>query len=850
MHDTPFDGSIRALWDDRDGTLWAGGYRGLARLREGKWERVRAHEGFPDFTTVNAIHEDEHGRLLVATESGIFRAESHGRFEPLPPERSVSAFASARGTVWVTDTIRGFAPLSADVPDRSHPVPSVGRGQALATDGTGVVWIGTDHGLVKAAIAASGERPIRLTGRDGLTSDVVLSLLHDPDGTVWVGTERGLDRVVPVHQALRTEFDSTTVSSLVESADGSIWVGTSDGLYRFRADRGESTDFSAGLPSRNVTALYSDAADSVWVATSQGVAHLAGGRVQALKGAAPNRLMQVVALTMDRTGRLWLCDYDGLMTWRPGEPQTMVDGAADHGRPSAVFRDREDRIWVGFATGDVGLAANGTMTWFPSRDGLGRGVNAFHQDSAGVIWVASNGGVSKWLNGGGFMTFGRGHGLPDTSVRAVASDLDGTLWIGGVSGLVGIKPSELDIAAADPRHKVRYRLLDFSDGLKGVVDRRGLPNTMRLANGTLWFRTTAGLTVLTPRQILPEVAPHVQIEGVVADQQAIKRTPSVVVPARTQRLQFTFASINLVAAHKTRYRYQLQGIDTDWIDAGPTRHDAVYANVPPGSYRFVVRATQGGAAESTAAVSVELPPMFYQTKWFALTVLGAVAGAGIALWRRRVNQLHRRYALVLAERTRLAREIHDTLLQGMAAGALHVHAILEMLDSSPVQARAALATARDSLEHYIREARRSILNLRSPALSHATLEEALKQSVHELVAWSHMDARVSVTGSPRRYAQLVEEQILRIGQEAVSNAVQHANATTIDVELEYGKDRVRLKVADDGVGFDASVEKVNHFGLKSMKERAESIGALFHLTSSNSGTIVEVMAQRSAPAES
>ena len=159
-------------------------------------------------------------------------------------------------------------------------------------------------------------------------------------------------------------------------------------------------------------------------------------------------------------------------------------------------------------------------------------------------------------------------------------------------------------------------------------------------------------------------------------------------------------------------------------------------------------------------------------------------------------------------------------------------------------------SARDSLEHYIREARRSILNLRSPALSHATLEEALRHVVHELVAWSQTDAHVKVTGSAQRYEQLVEEQILRIGQEAVSNAVQHANATLIDVELEYLKESLRLRVADNGVGFDASVERVNHFGLKSMKERAASIGAAFCMTSSAGGTIVEVTAQRSASAAS
>jgi signal transduction histidine kinase len=314
-------------------------------------------------------------------------------------------------------------------------------------------------------------------------------------------------------------------------------------------------------------------------------------------------------------------------------------------------------------------------------------------------------------------------------------------------------------------------------------------------------------------------------------------------PALIKRLQVTYTSVNLLTPQKTRFRYRLEGFDSNWIDAGQTRQ-AVYANLKPGSYRFVVTATQGQVAESTAALDVIVPPKYYQTTWFYVLCLCVGGGAGIDLWRRRLKKVHTRYSAVLAERSRLAREIHDTLLQGMVGVALQFHAILETLDSSPEQARRSLTRARDSLEHHIREARRSILDLRSPALEQVPFTEALRRTAHDLAGWSETDVEFVMTGKVQEFPRPSEEQLLRIGQEAISNAVQHANAATIRVELHYTDDGLALKVADDGIGFDPEDVKVKHWGLSSMKERASQIGARFQLSSSNQGTVVEVAVAR------
>jgi len=845
------DGSVRAIWEARDGTLWVGAFGGLARFRDGKWNTLRASAGFPDFATVDVIREDRDGSLLVATNIGILRARTPATpFEPFAPERDVLALAETAHGFWVAGN-GGLARLPRPIPD-DQPLPPAlraARALALATNGENEIWLGTNgQGLLRSTTVASGPFAVdRFTVRDGLTSDTVFSLLKDSDGSLWVGTEDGLNRIVAGNTTLQSKVKSAYVASAAASADGGLWVGTNEGLFRIERDDTTATPYMAAGLAPDLSSMQVDTDGSVWVATAQGVVHVVEGRAIPLNGVGPNQLTRVHALGLDAIGRLWICDYEGLFRWHHGTLETVVNADSGRGRPGAMLKDRSNRLWVGFSLGDVALIRDNDISWFTPRDGLRPGgVNAFHEDDEGTLWIATNAGLSKFTNGR-FVTFTRQHGLPDTGIRAVISDARRTLWVGGPSGIVGIDPRELEKAADDAGYRARYTLLDSADGLEGVVTRRALPNAVRRADGTLWFSTTRGFSVLNPNDVRPEVAPAIRIERVIADEHALTPSSAVRLPALTKRLQFTYTSVNLLTPQKTRFRYRLEGFDNNWIDAGQTRQ-AVYANLKPGSYRFVVTATQGQVAESTAALDVIVPPKYYQTTWFYVLCLCVGGGAGIDLWRRRLKKVHTRYSLVLAERGRLAREIHDTLLQGMVGVALQFHAILETLDSSPEQARRSLTRARDSLEHHIREARRSILDLRSPALEHVPFAEALRRTAHELAGWSQTDVSFVTTGKVQEFPRASEEQLLRIAQEAISNAVQHANATTISVELHYTDTGLTLRMSDDGTGFDPEDVKVKHWGLSSMKERATHIGASFHLSSSSQGTVVEVSVER-APAK-
>lgn len=843
------DGSIRTIWEGRDRQLWAGGYGGLSRFRDGKWRKVRAGTGFPE-ATVNAVREDRDGHLIVATDVGTFRwRPTTDAFERLSPVQDVAALADSGDAVWMAGATGGLARVGGPIDDKYQVAPALKTlTEVLAlTSSAHEIWIGTDgQGLFRASATLSPASPVeQFRARDGLTSDTVLCLFNDPEGALWVGTENGLNRLLPLTTTLRagTPFENAYVAAMMAAADGALWVGTNAGLFRLEESRAVRVPFLDAHPRTEIRGIQDDGAGGLWVAAPQGIAHLENGRATVLDGIAEDRLTRLTALGLDARGRLLIGDFEGLFLWNQGSLETIVHPDSGRGRPGAILKDRSNRVWVGFSLGDIALVEDNGIRWFTARDGLRPGgVNAFHEDQAGTIWVATNAGLSRWTNGR-FVTFTREHGLPDASIRAVVSDSAGTLWIGGNSGIVGLSPAELDHAATDAGHKIRYRLLDFSDGLEGVVTRRGLPNSVRRADGTLWFATTRGISVLTPQTIAPPSEPRIRIERVVADQQALTPAESVRLPALTRRLEITYASINLLTPHKTRLRYRLDGFDNTWTDAGQARQ-AVYANLKPGSYRFVVSATQGQLAESTASVAIIVPPLFYQTTWFYALCTAVGSGAAIGLWRRRLKTVHTRYALVLAERSRLAREIHDTLLQGMVGVGLQLHVMLERLDSSADQLRRPLTQARESLEHHIREARRSILDLRSPTLEHTVLSDALRRTAHELTAWSQTDVRFVLSGNERRYERATEEQLLRIGQEAISNAVQHANAGTISVELSYADDGVLLKVSDDGAGFDPESETVKHWGLRSMKERAQQIGAVLKLASSALGTSVEVWLDR------
>ncbi|MGC4081149.1 MAG: triple tyrosine motif-containing protein [Vicinamibacterales bacterium] len=317
----------------------------------------------------------------------------------------------------------------------------------------------------------------------------------------------------------------------------------------------------------------------------------------------------------------------------------------------------------------------------------------------------------------------------------------------------------------------------------------------------------------------------------------------LVLPPRSSPIEIDYATVMLSAAHKVRFRYRLENFEQEWTDAG-TRRQALFTNLPPGDYRFRVMAiaTDGSSSESTATLRFTVRPAFTQTPWF-------FAGLGLLLtlalwsaWRMRLRYVQRQFALVINERIRMSREIHDTLLQSLIGVALQ----LDVLGASASdETRGALTRARRELEEDIRETRQSIWNLRSPKLEQSDLASLLREAGRRIAAGAPVQMRVTVDGTPRRVRLDVEQQVLRIGEQAMVNAVRHASASEVDVHLRFEDRAVSLTVTDNGRGFDQhhiSGESNFHFGLASMRERAEELGGRFSLRSEpGRGTAVEAV---------
>jgi signal transduction histidine kinase len=711
------------------------------------------------------------------------------------------------------------------------------------------LWIATlGQGLVHVRSSRWSEDATRerVTQQQGLTSDRILSLFEDAEGNIWVGTSVGLNRLSahiggdPV--ASRPEFDGHNVRAVAIAADRTVWTGTDNGLNQL--SQGQSRWFreADGLPSGVVRALHAAPDGRLWVATDQGPAVFANGRFAPLRAPAGLTLNQISAITTDAEGHPWMFDARGVYRWKDGAAALVAPppGARDR-RVSAALTDRAGRIWTGFSGGGVMVYERGRTTVYSTAHGLsGDMVTAIHEGASGLIWIGTLHGLSRF-DGARFATLTHARGLPGNRLTAILGDDGGGLWLGTDFGFARVTPDAFDRAARTPAPSpLPFRPVDASDGLDGIPTNRGYPNAARLSDGTLWFVTSGGVTVLTPgglHEALRPAAPR--IERAIADAQVLAPSP-VRLPPRTVHLQVDYTSLTLSAASRVRFRYKLEGNDPDWTDAGE-RRQAFYTNLPPGDYRFRVAAAIGAGEwiESPRPWEFAIQPAVYQTTWFAAVCVLGVVAASWSAWQYRLHQIRHQHALVIAERTRLAREIHDTLLQAMAGVALQLHRASELVPSTPL-AKELCERSRDSLERYIRDARFAIWRLRSPELIDTPIDTALRKVADDVTAGTGVTVVHRSSGAPLRCAAQIEEHLLRIGQEALRNVVRHAAATTAEVGLVYEPHRITLRIVDDGRGFDVATPAQAHWGLAGMREHAEFVGGSLTVTSApGRGTVVE-----------
>jgi signal transduction histidine kinase/ligand-binding sensor domain-containing protein len=874
LHPGIGNGFVTSLLEDRDGTVWAGilAERGrLCAIRKGQAECFTPDGGFGQF--VWSLAEDSAGVLWAGADSGLWRWKPGAprRFET-PGMRIGDLSTTAEGELLVG--IRG-AGIKKVVGDQLVPYPmrSAARpderladqdvkSNKLLRDRDGGLWIGTEG---RGILHLEDGKADAFSRAEGLSGNIACSLFQDREGNIWFGSEKGVDRFrrLPVTTLSKPQgLPNEVTKSVLATRDGSVWVGTNDGLARWKDGRATLYKERDGLPDANVQSLYQDADDRLWVSTGRGLAHFAAGRFVAVDG-LPGK--EVYSMTGDGAGNLWLSGNEGLTRLHKGRFAEIVPWSA-LGRwqqAKVVVADRGG-LWMGFwQDGGVLYFKDGKVqATYASTQGLGAGhVAGLRLDADGAVWTATEDGGLSRIKDGRAATLTVGNGLPCNTIHWSMPDDDGALWLYAACGLMRITRDDVDAWIADPGHRVSPKLWGAADGvpLLAFTPAYFNPPVAKGPDGKLWFVSGADVQVVDPGHLpFNPLPPPVHIETLVADHKAHAAANGLRLPPLVRDIVIEFAALSLVDPRSTRFRYRLEGHDNDWQEA-VDRRQATYTNLPPGEYRFHVKASNNSGVwnEEGAQLAFTIEPAFYQTTWFRIGVAALLAGlawSGFQLWlRMRIRRLQRQLEATLearvAERTRIARDLHDTLLQQFHGLLLQFQAAFNLLPDRPRESRQVLASAIDRAAEAITEGRDTVQGLRTSALEANDLADALRALAEDLAHENGhaASARVGVQGAPRALHPLVRDETFRIAGEALRNAFRHADAKQIDVEIRYDPRQLRVRVRDDGKGIAAEVlragEKEGHFGLSGMRERAELVGGRLTIRSDPStGTDVEFSA--------
>ena len=851
---------VRPILETRDGSLWVGTRgRGVARQAGGPWTWLTTKQGL-DSDNVWALAEAAEGGVWVGG-GGVNLCQADGcrvvrTQEDGLPHRGVIALHVARnGDLWV-GTWGGLSRLhEGKWTDwtTSDGLPGA-MVRAIHEDRDGNIWIGTSEGLTRFR----GGRFETLTREYGAAGGYVRALFEDEDGTLWVGSAgSGLTafRDGEVLTIGEREGVHGFVFSVLEAPDGTIWAGTSHGLYGLRDGRVSALTRREGLPSDLIGAIAVDPADArgLWIGTQSGgfvswsPSRGVGVRHTDRTGLPSNT---VGAIAADGRGGLWVATEDGLVERRGGA--WRVHSTAD-GLPSAMVRDvleaRDGTIWAGTY---AGLARWAAGRWVPVAASLATAtspaarVNALHEDRDGVLWAATSSHGLARLHEGRWTTFDVARGFcSDAAYELIEDDL-GYLWTTSPQGLCRARRADLNAFARGEASEVPWRMYGRHDGMRDTGCHAGhRPAAWKARDGRLLFATNAGIVVVDPRWLRARrTPPRASVEALRADGASVPLGPPIRLGPGRPRLELQFSAPSLVDADGVRFMYRLEGFDAGWISAGAERF-AQYTNVPPGRYTFEVRAglSDGGWSEAGDRLSFEVRPHFWETTWFVTAgVLAGVVAMGAA-HRLRVGRVRAQLAAVVAERTRVARELHDTLAQGVAGAKMQVESALENLGREPGAARRCLELGRALLSSSLTEVRRSIWVLRAQAgRTEGGLGPMLSENLEPLAAESGVPTHIRFSGRQPALSAETERHLLRIAHEAVTNAVRHARPRRLEVELQFEDDSLELRVRDDGSGFDPErclARGGDHFGLRGLYERTRALGGSLQIRSAP-GTGTEV----------
>jgi signal transduction histidine kinase/ligand-binding sensor domain-containing protein len=886
--------SVLGLNTSADGSLWIQ-LQDLTILRyhDGVFENPSSGPG--SATGFSAMSRNDRGSVVGwRMDIGAFGFRNNG-FQMLAPATDlprspVTAIAQTPdGDLWMGTRDAGLFRFGAGKTSSiRNGLPDL-KVNCLLPDGARELWVGTDSGIVKwngSELTGSG-LPASFNGVQAL------AMVRDRDANIWVGTDsRGLLRLNSQGITHLDDTDSAAVTAIFEDREANLWIGSASGLERLRDSAFVTYSLPEGIPSDGTNPVFVDSNNRMWFPPIDGgLMWMKDGKHEHVHNAGLDK--DVIYSIAGSRGELWLGRRDGGLTQLRTDQASFGDKTYTHADGLAedsvysVYQGRDGTVWAGTLSGGVSKLSNGKFTNYTTADGLASNTVASILETAdGTMWFATPSGLSAFSKGR-WHTYTTKDGLPSNDLNCLLEDSAGVLWVGTADGLAfrgskrfqvsagstaSLREQILGIAEdksgsiwlATSGHVLRVNRDKFlrgalndgdvreygrADGLRGVEGVKRHRSVVTDPAGRIWFSLNRGISLVDPARLTSNSTPAVaHVQAISADGRPISLLTAIHIPGGRQKITFGFAGLSLSIPERVRLRYQLEPFDHGWSEPVATR-EVAYTNLPPGAYRFRVMASNpdGVWSGNEAAVSFAIEPLFWQTWWFRFCVVAACSLGILALYRFRLRQhtrqLNMRFEERLGERTRIAQELHDTLLQGFLSASMQLHVAVDRLpEDSP--SKLPLGRVLDLMRRVVEEGRNAVQGLRSTQTDSLNLEQAFSRIQEELAIEEDVGFRVIVDGQSRPLHPVLRDEVYRIGREALVNAFRHSRANNIEIELEYAPSQLRVLVRDNGCGIESDTllaGREGHWGLRGMRERADKIGAKLHVWSRPSaGTEVEL----------
>ena len=856
--DGQFVGRITQVIADSHQDIWFVGERGLFHLNQqtGQITRAASKNGL----SAESVYEDEVGNLWMLADSPMVGLVKYDR----RAERFTRYPFGVRGVGVLASTTNGGS-----------------TNGSLVADGQNGLWVPSSLGL-----SYFDRRTERFTYRfqhddtnsNSLDSDAIMSIYQDRGGVLWVGTENAGINVLNLRQEQFIRYrhrpgDPNSISpgrvkAIYQDRDGVLWVGLFPrALDKFDRETGKITHYvpkpgykNALGEGTNVNSIYKDAEGYLWVGGGGGGLDRLDERTGHFKhyrhnADNPNSLISdnVYTIYGDRDGHIWVGQEGGVSRFDP-----LTDGFINY-KPAPsnstsfantvwiIYQDRSGTLWFGTWGGALVRFDNKGKTFVnyapDSRDPHklnGGGINTIQEAPTGTLWVGTFDGLYRYnRQTGTFTRYTESQGLPSSEIRCILEDGVGRLWLSTQRG----------ISRFDPQREL-FRNYDVSDGLQTNEFSTGC---YQGSDGEMFFGGSNGFNAFYPEKVLdnPYVPPvvittfkifnkPVPIGAKSVLKKAIPYLDSLTLPYRDTVFSFEFAALSYANSHKNRYRYKLDRLEPDWNEVGSKQRLATYTNLDPGKYVFRVQGSNSDGVwnEEGESLPIFITPPWWKTNWFRGVVVATFLALLWAVYLLRVRQLQQQFDITLdarvGERTRIARELHDTLLQSFHGVLLYFQTGINLLPEHPAEpriteARKTLEKAMHRAKHAIVEGREAIQGLRSSVVETNDLALAMRTLGEELAAGANATVfQVHVEGTPRDLHPILRDEVYRITGEGIRNAFRHADATQIEAEIHYDDRRLRVHVRDNGKGIAPKLlndgGREGHFGLHGMRERAKLIG--------------------------